>query len=288
MTHHPWKVVISVWRSIGEAFLRLPLLAAGSAMLYVFLYAYWLHGLPFDIPRGWAQIPYALLHAVIFAPLSFGIIQMVIRGDVRHPDVWKAGAISVGLVIVAHEWGVLALRAFVHTAGTGPLYALMWRDPAHGMLVATLLATLNLVVLAVTVLLPLRLALLLPIAALRERGWKTMLSDAWRDMRGHYGFTVAVSIAALFPVVVADYFLQKLYRNLHMPHGVAAGSPWEQWSAFFVWSVNLELGYIATAALTAWLYRAIETRRSTVPIKGQDSLSSNGADAPFSPGMKAQ
>jgi hypothetical protein len=245
-------------------FLRLPLLIVGSVMLYVFLYAYWLHDLPFEVPRGWGQIAYPPLHALIFAPLSFGVIQMVIRGNVRNEDVWRAGAISVGAVIIAHEWSVLALKQFVHAALTGPLFDLMRGDSIQRIIPLSLFA-INLASLAATVLLPLRLALLLPIAAAEEFGWKSALYNAWRDMRGHYSFTVGVSIAALFPVVIADYFLQKLYRGLYLPHGVADAVPWEQWCAFFVWSVNLGFGYIAAGALTAHLYRAIEARSITAP-----------------------
>jgi hypothetical protein len=284
----PWKVLISIWRSTLESFFRLPLLVLGSVLIYAFLYAYWLHDLPFNISGVWGQIPYGPLHALIFAPLSFGVIQLVLHKSVRNTDVWKVGAISVGIVIIAHEWGVLALKEFVRAAGTGPLYDLMWRAPAYRTLIATFLASLNLILLVTTALLSLRLALLLPIAAMNENRWKTMLSEAWVGMRGHYVFSVAVSIAALFPMIIADHFLLKLYHALYMPRGVLTASSLQQWSAVLVWSANLGLGYIAIAALTACLYRAIETRRSPMLIKGLDPLPSKGADAPFSPGMKAQ
>jgi hypothetical protein len=287
-TGNPLRLVVSVWRSILESFWRLPLLVLGSVLLYTFLYAYWVRELPFYIPRGFSQIPYGILHAVIFAPLVFAVVQSIVRGNVHQAEVWKSGAISVGCVMLAHEWGILALHRLVHDAAARPLlYGLLNRGVMGPLLVGRLFVLLNLSVFVVAFLLPMRLVLLLPIAAAGEGRWTAMLSNAWRDMRGHFLFALVIGVAALLPVVIADHFLQKLYRNLYTPHGVAAAAPWEQWTGFLVWSVNLALGYIATAALAAWLYRAIEARRAIGPSERLDPLPSKGADAPFSPGMKA-
>jgi len=68
-------------------------------MLYTFLSAYWLHYLPFDVPRGFpSQAGYELLHALAFTPLIIAVIQMVARQSNRYADIWTTAAISVGVV----------------------------------------------------------------------------------------------------------------------------------------------------------------------------------------------
>ena len=87
--------------------------------------------------------------------------------------------------------------------------------------------------------------------------------QAWRGMRNQYGFALAVSCAALLPLLVSDYFLNRLYRVFYTSNTLPAPSL-RDWEALMVRSGQLTLGYIMTAALVAWLYRAIAGRRSIV------------------------
>ncbi len=259
----PFGTVMSVWRAILEIVWRLPLLVLGTALLYMFLYFYWVRDLSLNLPHGWGQVPYGPLHAVIFAPLVFAVLLMVVRGDIDYADVWKAGAIPVACVVIAYEWSILALNRLAGVIRPR-LFDLLYHEVAGQILYIRLVALLGLMVLVVKFLLSVRLALLLPLVATERESWRTLLTRAWHDMRGHYGFALVVSLAAFLPVTIADYFLLRLYRRLD----VHTGPHLELWGGFFVWSVHLTLVYIATAALAAWLDRAIKARRATVFPRG--------------------
>ncbi len=240
------------------------MLVGGCLLLYTFLSAYWRHYLPIAVPSAFASqlLAYILLHAVVFAPLVLGTILTTAQERVRYAEVWVAPAVSIGVIILIliRELGRFALATALRP---WPLYlvtTLFYRGmPAHdfGFYLLNGLYLLNrLLSLLAAFLLSVRLILILPLLALGKAGWRKLVFDAWRMMRGHYGFALAVSIAALLPIVVGDYFLGRLYASLSRPSGLSV-LPAIQWEALLIRSTELTLDYIVMAALASGLYLAI-------------------------------
>ncbi len=269
-THNPWQVVVSIWRSFLATFYRMPLLVLGSFLLYTLVSGYWQHYSPFHTPRGLAsQSGYELLHAVIFAPLILAVIQMIARQSIRYADIWTVAAISVGAVIALNEFGILLINSLMRLVKSGINEGLIFNPSAQNtakfVLIYRLYAVIGIGQLLGVFLLSMRMALLLPIIALEKIGWRAALLKAWRDMRGNFGFALAVGCAALLPLLVADHFLAQLYRIFYTSNALPVPLSPREWEALMVRSAQLTLGYIATAALVAWLYRAIAGRRATAP-----------------------
>jgi hypothetical protein len=202
----------------------------------------------------------------VFSPLILAVIQMIAGQNIRYADIWTTAAIAVGAVIAVHEFGILLVISIMHFMRSG-LYGGMFFNPsAQGtdrfVLLYRVYAVIGIGLMLGVFLLSIRLALLVPIVALEKIGWKTALAKSWRAMQSNYCFALAVSCAALLPFLVADRFLTRLYRSFYTTNTLPMPTL-PDWEALMVRSLQLTLGYIVTAALVAWLYRAIAGRRPT-------------------------
>ncbi len=269
-TRNPFSVVISIWRSVAVAFWRTPLMIFACVLIYTLLSAYWQHYLPIGVPRGFLnQAGYQVLHALVFAPLVMAVIQMIARQGDPDADIWTVALISVGAVIAFRDvvvlaltssWGALRKLAADHFIRSVPF------DPDRFRLFYEVNALIDMALLLVIFLISVRLILLLPLSGLEQLDWKSTLTKAWRDMRGSYGFALAVSVAAVLPMVVVNYFLLRLYRSLSEQNVLPVALTLRQWEALLVRSGQLTLDYIMVAAVAATLYRSILMRpKPTAP-----------------------
>jgi hypothetical protein len=276
MDQAPWPVLVAVWRNTLLAFVRLPLLILGCFLLYVLLSGFWLHDMPFHLTRGYAaQVGYDVLHGVAFAPLVLGVMLMISGPEVRHADVWSGAAVSVGLVILIHGIASLVFRVLLalFVPKFGALVGTMISRGHLTMTEAAFVYAVPLSLLRLSIyLLFIRLILLLPVQGLERLGWRAAFSKAWQQMKGHYGFSLAVTIAALLPLLVAEYGLNELYRHLEVPVGFAGLLARQQWEALMAQSAALTLEWIVTAALAAGLYLAIRARTEAGPLLSDASL----------------
>jgi len=109
-------------------------------------------------------------------------------------------------------------------------------------------------------LLSVRFILLLPLLGVEQAGWRDAVSNSWRLMKGHYGFALATTIAALLPMLVTEHFLIQLRHSLMGPVDFASHLPLQAWGALMVRSGELTLEWVLNAALAARLYLAIRAR----------------------------
>lgn len=263
--------MLSVWRSTITTFWRLPLLVLGSILLYVALSAYWMHYKPFHLhDRLVSENGYLLLHGLIFAPLILAVMQMVVYQNERKFNVWTVAVIRVGLIIIFYSVIDYAVTFFARTWWNIAIQRLFenYTSSDFGRVAAfyQVYALIKLGLFIGFSLLSIRLCLLLPISMQEAFGFKVALKRAWRDMRGHYLFALAVSCAVLLPLVIFNYFTSHLYRRLADADLPAARLSLAQWEALLLRSAQLTFEYILIAALAATLYRMIEARtKATAP-----------------------
>lgn len=255
---NPGQVLLSVWQNALLAFCRLPLLILGCLLLYTLLSGYWFHFLPFHVPGRFAgQSGYAVLHAIVFAPLVVGVMLTAVRADFRQNEIWTSAAISVGIVILIRDLFILIctqlLRAY------RPLWGIRLAQLHYmgGEFAALVYILPSLIYVLALFLLSIRLVLLLPLVGLEREGWRIALSRAWRSMKGHYGFALIVSLAAILPVVIAEHFLNGFYRSILGSYLPDPQLTLREWAALMVRSTELALDDIMNAALAAGIYLAI-------------------------------
>jgi hypothetical protein len=262
---NPWQVLVHIWRNAILAFVRMPFLILTCFLFYTLLSAYWFHYVPFQISHGFVeQAGYDLLHAVVFAPLILGVMIMATEGNARSAEIWSTAAVSVGIVIALRELAIQGSALPLHMETLLLAEILIRSGMAHSL--AGLIYALPGVLLQLGVfLLSVRLILLLPILGLEKPDWKVAVSQAWLSMKGRYGFALAVSFAAVLPMLVGDHVLTKLYRGLRPAVYFSGRLPLSEWEALMVRSAELSLDYIVLAALAVGLYQAIRSRPVNAP-----------------------
>jgi hypothetical protein len=264
---NPFLVVVATWRNASLVFLRVPFLALGSFSLYVVLSAYWAHYKPFYISNHVvSQAGYLLLHGVVFAPLALAAMQLVARPDGWGIHIWNTAIIRVGLILVLYGIFGYAVTVYIRTSW-GIIYPPRFLESYTPSQITTMVTLYQLHAIVLRIgffLLSIRLCLLLPES--EWSGLKAAVRKAWQDMLGSYLFALAVSCAALLPIVIANAFLSQLYRSLARDDVLPVKFSLSQWEALTVLSAEWTIDYVLIAALAATLYQAIETRtKSTAP-----------------------